>query len=208
MLFKRPDAHTGKEIFSGYSSCSHVKTYENNYWYSDGWDKLETGLEYDFGRPFFEQFKNLLHTAPIPARSVFNMINSDYANEASECKNVYLSFNLDYIENSGYLRKIRIAKDSFDCYECENMELSYESSVCNTCYRTFYSLECDNCVDVYFSKNLRGCTNCFGCVNLRNKSYHFFNEPYSKEEYDRKVAQYLTGKFSDILKMKEQVYEF
>ena len=208
MLFKRLDDYTREEIFSGYSSHAPIKTYENSYWYSDNWDKLGSGVDYDFSKPFFEQFQNLLKEAPIPAKSVYNMFNSTYVNEASGCKNVYLSFNADYMENSAYLRKMRQVKDSFDSYECEDIELCYECVTVNKSYRTFYSFGCDNCVDVYFSKNLKGCTNCFGCVNLRNKSYYFFNKPLTKEEYEDKIKQYINGSYSDLEKTKEEVKKF
>jgi hypothetical protein len=208
MLFRKKDSNTGQEIFSGFSSFSKVKIYENAYWFSDSWNKVESGRDYDFSKPFFEQFNELLENAPIPARSVFNLVNSDYVNEASECKNVYLSFNLDYVEDSAYLRKIREAKKSFDCYECQAIELCYECSVVNNSYKTFYSMECDNCVDVWFSRDLRGCTDCFGCVGLRNKSNYFFNKPYSKEEYKEKISEYLTGKYADICRAQTVTVQF
>jgi len=208
MLFRRKDGHDGKEIFSGFSPEAKVTTYENSFWFGGDWDPFVNGRDYDFSRSFFEQMKELLEVAPIPARSVFNMINSDYCNEASECKNCYLCFNTDYIENSAYLRKIRYVKDSFDCYEVEENELCYENILVDKSYQTFFALDCETCVDVWFSKGLRGCTNCFGCVNLRNKSYHFFNEPYSKEEYIEKVKEYMTGSYEQLTQLKEIVQKF
>ena len=207
-LFRRPDAHDGKEIFSGFPLEANVLTYENSYWFGSDWDCLATGVEYDFSRSFFSQFKELLSRAPLPARSVYNMVNSDYCNEASECKNSYLCFNTDYIENSAYLRKVRAAKDSFDCYEVENNELCYENILVDKSYQTFFSLDCENCVDVWFSKDCKGCTNCFGCANLRSKSYYFFNDPLSKQDYEEKVKSFINGSFENLQKAKKLSYEF
>ncbi len=208
LLFKRQDPSSGKEIFSGFSPEAQVVTYENNNWFGGDWDPFVNAREYDFNTPFFLQFRNLLSKAPIPARSVYNMVSSDYCNEASECKNSYLCFNADFVENSAYLRKVRMVKDSFDCYEVEENELCYENVLVDKSYQTFFSLDCDSCVDVWFSKNLRGCTNCFGCVNLRNKSYYFFNEPCSKEEYAEKIKPYMQGSYSALVEIQKKAREF
>ncbi len=208
MLFRRPDGLTGKDIFSTFSPEAEVTTYENSYWFGSDWDPNKTGVDYDFSSPFFEQFKDLLKVAPIPARSVFKMVNSDYCNEASESKNCYLCFNTDFIEDSGYLRKIRVCKNSFDLYECENCELAYDGLVLDKCYRTFFSFGVENSVDIWFSKNLRGCTNCFGCVNLANKSNCYFNQQLSKEEYQEKIKEFNSGSYSEIQKMKKKAMDF
>lgn len=205
ILFRRLDAHNGKEIFSGFSPEAPVVTYENSYWYSTDWDPLINGRVYDFTKNFFIQFKELLSCAPILARSVYNMVNSDYCQEASECKNSYLCFNADYIENSAYLRKSHFAKDSFDCFELEESELCYENVLVHKSYRTFFSLDCESCVDVWFSKDLRGCTNCFGCANLRNKSYYFFNTPCTKEEYAEKIKPFVTLSHTVLKETREKV---
>jgi len=113
-LFRRLDAHNDKEVFSGFSKSAKVKTYENSFWYGTDWNPLECGMDYDFNRTFFDQMSELLSVAPIPARSVYNMVDSDYCNEASEVRNCYLCFNVDYIENSDYLIKMQHTKDSLD----------------------------------------------------------------------------------------------
>lgn len=87
-------------------------------------------------------------------------------------------------------------------------ELCYWVVNCGKCYRTFFSEDCSGCTDIYFSKGLIGCNNCFGCVNLRNKSYHIFNEPYSKEEYERKIKEFKPGSFSVLTKLREEMYSF
>ena len=208
MLFRRKDAHTGKEIFSGFSPEADVLTYENNYWYSSDWDQLSSGFDYDFSKSFFEQFKRLLSTSPLPARSIYNLINSDYCNEMSEAKNCYLCFNCDYIENSAYLRKIRLGKESFDLYDGMENELCYEGVLVDKSYKTFFSFDCESCIDVWFSKGLRGCTNCFGCVNLVHKNYHFFNEGLSKEEYFKRLGNFISGSYLNINNMKDKAHNF
>src|SRR5665811_950354 len=68
-MFRKKDARTGEEIFSLFPEESSVKIYDRDYWLSDAWDPLDYGRDYDFSRPFFEQFEELLHTVPLPAHS-------------------------------------------------------------------------------------------------------------------------------------------
>ena len=208
MLFRRPDAHTGKEIFSGFSVEANVKTVTNDHWIAGDWDQLATGVDYDFKRPFFEQYAQLMSQAPLPARSIYNLVNSDYCNEVSEMKNCYLCFNADYVEDSAYLRKLRRVKNSFDLYECFDTDRSYEGVMIDKGYQNFYSVECESCVDVWFSRGLRGCNNCFGCVNLSKKSYCWFNEQLTREEYTEKFEAFNSGSYQEVIQMLERAHEF
>lgn len=208
-LFRRKDAHTELDSFSGFPAEANVKTYENSYWHGDSWDPLEYGVDYDFSKPFFEQFYNLMSQVPLPAKSSAGfMINSNYCNEAGRLRNAYLCFDSDFVENSAYLVKATNMKDSFDSHEVIDDELCYEDVMVYKSYRTLYSLDCESCVDVWFSKGLRGCTNCFGCVNLRGKSYYFFNEPLSKEEYEKKLSEMNLSSYESIKNIYNAVLEY
>ncbi len=208
-LFRRKDAHTGEDSFSGFPPEANLNTYQNEYWHGDKWDALDYGVDYDFSKPFLKQFYDLLSRVPLPAKSSAGfMINSDYCNEAGRLRNAYLCFDSDFVENSAYLVKATYMKDSFDSHEVIEDELCYEDVMVYKSYRTFYSLDCESCVDVWFSKGLRGCTNCFGCVNLRGKSYYFFNEPLSKEEYEKKVSELNLESHEAITKLRVKVLEF
>src|SRR3989344_5008907 len=112
-LFRRKDAHTGKDIFSGISPSAPAKVYELSYWQSDAWDPVGYGKEYDFSKPFFEQFKELLYEVPWPSRSIQNFVNSEYSDNAGNLKNAYLCFNGDNIENSAYCVNFNGLKDCF-----------------------------------------------------------------------------------------------
>lgn len=139
-LFRRKDALTGKDIFSGFPSEANLNTYENNYWFGDGWNPLVYGVDYNFSKTFFEQFHDLFSLVPLPAKSSAGfMINSDYCNEAGRLRNAYLCFDADFIENSGYLVKATNMKDSFDSHEVIDDELCYEDVMVYKSYKTFYS---------------------------------------------------------------------
>lgn len=208
-LFRRKDAHTGKDSFSGIPVEAPIQTYETTYWYGDEWDAIDYGVDYDFSVPFFKQFQDLMTRVPVMAKSSAGfMINSDYCNEAGRLKNAYLCFDADFVEDSAYLVKVTNVKNSFDSHEIIDDELCYECVMVYKSYQTFYSVDCENCVDVWFSKGLRGCTNCFGCVNLRGKSYYFFNEPLSKEEYEKRLADLQLTSHASISYIRNEVQAF
>ena len=61
-LYKRKcDApgHT-EEIISMYALDSPCVVYDRDYWWSDKWDPLQWGRDYDFTRTFFDQFNGLM----------------------------------------------------------------------------------------------------------------------------------------------------
>src|SRR3989344_4892159 len=72
-LFRRKEEISGKEIFSSFPASAPIKVYEHDYWWSDKWDPLESGREYDFSKPFFAQFIELFRTAPLFSRSVVSI---------------------------------------------------------------------------------------------------------------------------------------
>jgi hypothetical protein len=183
---RKKDIHA-KEIFSIFHEDSPIKIMEVAEWYSDSWDPLRYGKDYNFSSPFFEQFGELLSEVPVMSRSLTKPVNSDYCANATQPKDCYLTFGLSYVENSAHSIWGAKSKDIFDCHIYNDSELCYDCVNITKCYRTLYSVDCEGCNDVIFCKNCVGCNNCVGCVNLKNKSYYIFNQAYSKEEYIKKV---------------------
>jgi len=207
-LFRAQHAVTGKEIFSTYPAASGLKLYDHDYWWSDAWDPMRYGRDYDFSRPFFEQFKELLSEVPWAARSIWHLEGSDYCNNASRLKNCYLCFDCDESEDCFYGVGFRHSKNSLDFAQANYLESCYELFSCDRCYRTFFSVESDDCLDVWFSRECYNCKNCFGCINLRHKQYYIWNKPYSKEEYGARLADFNLGSARALNEMKERVRNF
>jgi hypothetical protein len=205
-LFRKKDIH-GKEIFSFAHEESPIKIIEVAEWYSDSWEAMEYGCDYDFSKPFFEQFKKLLYQVPIMSRSLLRPVRSDFCNNATEPKDCYLVFSVSYAENSAYSIRGAECKDIFDCYMFNKSELCYDSINIAKCYRALYSVDCEDCNDIIFCKNCVGCTNCFGCCNLKNKSYHIFNQAVPKEEYAKKLKDFNLSSRNNIEILRKQVVE-
>jgi len=198
-LYRRKDDKTDEEIFAGFSPSAPVKVYEKDYWMTDDWDVFQYGRDYDFTKPFFEQFRELAYSVPWPSRSIIRLVNSDYCDQAGDLKNCYLCFNSDRLEDSAYIVRSLENKTSFDLTQSNGNELSYEGVSIGNCYKTFFLRDCESCHDVWLSERCIGCTNCFGCANLRNKSYCFFNEQLlSKEEYEKRFAELHLDSWSNL----------
>jgi hypothetical protein len=191
-----------------FRSDAPVVVYDKDYWWTDQWDPMDYGREYDFSRPFFEQLKELIRTVPWPSRSVNNLTNSDYCMNAGNLKNCYLAFDADMSENCYYSTGINMSKDSIDCMHLSNSELCYESVVCANCYKTLFSVDCTHSNELYFCRNCTNCSHCLGCINLRNKQYHIFNEPRTKEDYQAELKALMKGGYPAFQRMARRFEEF
>ncbi|MEK7636035.1 MAG: hypothetical protein AAB405_03010 [Patescibacteria group bacterium] len=201
-LYKRKCDAPGhsEEIISIYSSDKQLKVYDQKFWWSDGWNPLEFGRDYNFDKPFFEQFKNFRDNFPLMSVSNANAINSDYCNVADQSKDCYLISAAFKNENVLYSNRTFNNKDSLDLYVVFKSELCYSNVNCKESYRLFFSKDSHNSTDSYFLYDCKNCSNCFGCVDLRNKQYYIFNKPYNKEGYLAKINEFDTGSFKNVLK--------
>src|SRR3989344_2183827 len=107
-LYKRKCNAPGhsEEVISMYAPDSPCAIYDRDYWWSDGWDPLEWGREYDFKKPFFEQFKELLEGVPHIALSNQNAVRTEYGNYLDGNKDCYLIFGGGWNENVRYSNKM------------------------------------------------------------------------------------------------------
>jgi hypothetical protein len=195
--------HT-EEVITMYSPERPHVVFDNQFWWSDSWDALDYGAEYDFSIPFFKQFSDLLERTPLAALSTLNSVNSEYTNFVDGNKNCYLIFGSGWSENVRYANKVMSCKDSQDLLMCNKCELSYECEGCNDSHHLLYSRNSKNCTDSYLLYNCRNCLNCFGCANLVSKSYCMWNVQYSREEYFAKLAELGLDSYANVEQLKER----
>ncbi len=192
-LYHRKCDLSGKQMISMHPADSPFQVYHITEWLGDKWDARDHGRDFDFSRPFFDQFKELC--AEVPHFNAFvdpSMdVNSEYTNCSSEAKNCYMITQAEKNEDCYHSRGINNSKNCCDCLRIDHCELCYECISASQCYRCIECEDCDNCSDCYFSSELRGCKNCFGCHGLTRKEYHIFNEPVTPEEWDKKVKKLL-----------------
>lgn len=193
-LYQRKDSKEQKPIISTFSPEKPFLVYQQDTWWGDSWDALDSGHEYDFSRPFFEQLGELFRTTPWPALFNVNATNSEFCNYTTDNKNCYLVFGGDYNENCSYASFNMRSKDSLEMYFVEKAELCYELMDSRDCYKVSFGQYITQCSESMFLYACNNCMNCLGCVNIKNKQYCILNQQYSKEEYEAKVKELDLGK--------------
>lgn len=207
-LYHRACAATGKKVISMFSPEAPVTVYERDYWWSDTWDQLASGRDYDFSKPFFVQFQELLKTAPLPNVANSNCPGSEYGNHNLDCRNCYLISASMGSENILYGRGVIHSRDSVDCDSVLNVERCYDDILCGDLHKVYFSYDSDESFDSAFLQACKNVSDCLGCINLQKRSYHIFNKPYAKEDYKKERSKYDFGSYKALQSFKQQFKEF
>lgn len=181
-LYHRKCDLSGKSVISNYGPHTGIQVYEQEEWWSDKWDATTYGQDFDFKRPFFEQFQELQTKVPHLALSVWNSENSAYCNYVGNVKNSYLIFGSVYSEDCFYGSPY-YSKDCLDTLVVRECENCYECIDCRKLYECFYCQDCHSSNNLLYCFDLQGCRDCIGCAGLRNKQYYLFNQQVSPQEF-------------------------
>ncbi len=205
-LYKRKNNAPGRseEMLSMYAPDSPYTVYDKEYWWSDKWDPTDYGIEYDPSRPFFEQYDKLWKKTPLPALQTINSVNSQYTNYVDGNKNCYLVFGCGYDENVRYSNRSNFSKDSQDMLTSPHNELCYDILDCQECFSVMGSESCTSCVNSSYLYGCRNCNNCFACSNLVSKSYCYFNEQLTKDDYENKLKSLKLSSYANREKIREK----
>jgi hypothetical protein len=138
-----------------YAPDSPFKVFEQPYFHSDGWDQLESGQDFDFSRPFFPQFRELMEQAPLPAlaNDFLSSENSNFCNFTGYLKNCYLIFHADFNRDCFYGFGIKNCESVVDGWNNFGGQFCYECVDCHNGYELKFSQDCFNCSDSWFLKN-------------------------------------------------------
>ncbi len=209
-LYKRPCELCGVDTISMYDPDKGIINYCGECWWSDKWNPEDYAQEYDFSKPFFTQFEELIKKVPHQNVSVSykTLTNSNFTNMNHYLKSCYYLFNSDYDERCSYGEEVEHSTECIDVTMAETTQIAYESVNCVKSYQIYYSVDCESSHDIWFSKNLAGCSNCFGCVNLRGQQYCIFNEKYSREDYLKKLEEFDLGSHNRVEEIKKQAMDF
>jgi len=207
-LYKDNCDKCGKKVLSLFHPETSFTVYCNTCWWGDDWDPLEYGREYDFSKPFFEQFYELQKVVPYQATDNRNSTNCNFCDTVIRCKNCTLTFGGLQSINCLYCSSPVFSRDSIDSDIVFNIDHTYETIYSNGVYNTKFAYFSDECMDSAFLFNCIGCSHCFGCVNLRNQRYCIFNKQYTKEEYKKEIKKWDLGSYEIIQKMKQEFVEF
>jgi hypothetical protein len=202
-VYKRNCDATKKTIVSVFSQDKPYKVYDSKMWFSDIWNPLDYGRDFDFSRSFFDQFNELFLEIPHQSRFDVNTENCDYA-QLIGSKNCYLTFVGGFSENLLYSYWMVKTRDCVDCMRCQDIEECYD---CEFCYQGSHGLiscsQCNSCTNCSFCWNLTNCQDCFLSGNLTGKKYVFKNEPLTRESYEEKVRDFWKTHNFDAMKLEK-----
>ena len=207
-LYKRKSDLSGKELVCMFAEGNPYKVCDQDEWWSDSWDPMAHGKEYDPDRPFFDQLLELNLAIPHPSLNTSNTENSYYTNFSLNVRNCYLCYGMTNSEDCMYNKFAMGCQNVFDSlslYECERC---YEGIASQNCYGCFFFLNCKNCNDCLFIEECLSCTDCMLCFGLRNKQYCYKNQQLTKEQYDQKKKEILPLTAETIPKLQKEFYDF
>lgn len=138
---------------------------------------------------FVLELAKLIKTSPKLALPQDRCENSPYNSFLYASKNCYLCFSSGFLNDCYYCDTLSYCTDCADCDYAAHCELCYECTDCRNCYNCDFCKDCRSCSDCRWCFECYSISNCFGCVGLKNKSYHIFNVPYSKERYGEKMKE-------------------
>src|SRR3989339_1282894 len=101
-LYKRKCDLCQKDAFSMYPAGTKFPVYCHDCWWSDKWDPLSYGRDYNFNKFFFEQFKELYNS--VPKASLIHYPpneNVTWSNFIRRGKNIYLSYSISTVGSMG-----------------------------------------------------------------------------------------------------------
>ncbi|HRX64123.1 MAG TPA: hypothetical protein P5060_03410 [Candidatus Absconditabacterales bacterium] len=210
-LFRNKCDLTEKSIISTHAPDSGFKVYNVKSWRSDDRDAIDYQREYDLGRSFFDQYKDLYFDVPQIAMMNDHAIKSEnieYCQNVAYSKNCYLTTVARKLEHTYYSSNMAGGNWLIDCFFTMESENCYECCDSNHLYGCFwlqYSYDCQSC---WFGYDLSGCQDCIACVNLRNKKYCIFNKQYTQQEYETQKDNLLKHLNKDPEKIKKKFYDF
>ncbi len=198
--YKRTCDLTAEPVISLYTPDSGIKVYSPRAWFSDKWSALDYGREYDFSKPFFEQYVKLLRDVPKPSMDNDDglaSVNCMYTNDFAMSKDCYLVVKAWKVESVMYSFWVVSGRDFMDAHiSFGKDEGNYETVNTEHCYQCRYAYDSSSCSDCAFIYDCRNCNNCFMCTGLRGKSYCFKNEEVGRERYEEILKEYALHTYS------------
>lgn len=206
--FFRPCGLTNKQCLSIYPPDAEVVTYSPEAFFSDDWDGLSLGRDFDFSRPFFEQFHEIYQKAPKNTANARMNENCEYIINAHANKDCYLVDEIDDSRDCVYGYNIQKCTDVVNGFYVRDSQLCYETQQAGNCYGVFFSHNVSDCSDSAFLRNCKNTRNSLFCTNLRRAEYCIFNQQVSKEEFKSAWDDLFDGSFQKIEGARKKFQEF
>ncbi|MFC1616311.1 hypothetical protein ACFL21_04155 [Patescibacteria group bacterium] len=200
-LFHRKCDKTGENLISMFHPDSPITVYKQDIWWSDDWDPLDYGRDFDFNRSFFEQFNELNLSLPHMHIAALKTENSLYTNYNVGNKNCYMCSAGNHSQDCMYCYNAQNSSDCLDSDFVWDSEKLYQCVMCEDMYNCSYCVHSKNCKDSLFLEDCSSCSECMLCFNLRNKKNCILNKEYSREEYLAKKSEFFEKGFDELFEL-------
>lgn len=182
-------ALSGTSVLSRYSERDGYRVVTTDEFWSDRVENTEYGRAYDFSRPFFPQFHELMRAVYHVPLNQTNVENSDYVNGGQNIRNCYLCFSILNSQDCLYCLNQFDGNDNIDCVGSVRCQFCFACVDIDGCY------ECEHCADSWSCSNCfgcvgcRSCRHCLGCSGLEQAEYCAFNQQLDKTSYTQLLAE-------------------
>lgn len=178
---------TGKSIVSALrASCPYPV------WHKTEWVEHANppSGEFDLTKDFFPQAWELFQTCPIPHTLGAHSENCEYTDDWWFSKDCYLCHSGYKCQDLKYCYRVIQTTDSQFCVFTFETELCVDVINSENCFESVYLLNCKQVQNSAFLYDCRNCQDCMFCFNLRNKQYCFGNQQLTKDEFEKKKAEW------------------
>lgn len=205
-IYRRPCDLCKKMIIAVYDTTVPFPVYCPDCWWSDEWDSSKFAQDFNFSRPFFDQWNELNRKVPHISLWQIQNENSEYSHDSSYNKDCYMIFGADYSRDCYYAWCLVKDNDVCDSATVLMSERIYEGTDIVQAQFCMFSDQIRESSDCHFCFDLINCHRCFGSTGLQNKEYYWFNESLSKEEYEKRFKA-LTWSHQEIQENKKRARE-
>lgn len=187
-LYRAKSVLSGQTQLTRYDPALGTKICTYDEFFSDALDNTDSGVPYDFRRPFFDQWGELLYRAVLPPLNRRNCEDSDYVNGAEDLVRCYLAFATYRSQDCIYTLLTTNSSDCVDSANCKDCQLCYGSVDLTGCYEVHNSQDCSFSQNLFGCYDCRSCHDCYGCCGLERAAFHIFNQPVSQDQFQQFIA--------------------
>ena len=206
-LYKRTCDLCKATIVAMYPAGTPFPVYCRECWYSDTWDATTYGREYNFSRPFFEQFHDLMQVVPQIALQVSTSPGSDYVNQAADCKNCYLVASASSNEDCMYCYRVLNSKNAIDSSFIHRVEYCYECVQSLEMADSRFVIDGIGSSGLMFCTDIRNAQDCFMSSNRRQAKHTFRNKVISREQYEARMKGIDMGSYEKLEAYRKEFHE-